>query len=111
LFRDIAVLFHLSRSHTISLNLSLSTLMPKRSLLSSVLGFKGATERTITTSNIDGLPVKIKDYIQHKEIRVQKVYMVLARSKSELERVGQPGSGSMTMQGIANRSTEMFRAI
>ena len=51
-------------------------------------------------ARIDDLPAKMKDYINHKEVRVNQIYTVLARSKSELERVGQVGRGGMTLQEI-----------
>ncbi|KAK4504426.1 hypothetical protein PRZ48_005342 [Zasmidium cellare] len=51
-------------------------------------------------ARIDDLPAKMKDYIQHKQVRVDQVYGVLARSRSELERIGQAGKGGMTLNEI-----------
>lgn len=51
-------------------------------------------------AKIDDLPAKMKDYIHHKEFRVQQVFSTLARSKSELESLGRAGRGGMTLHEI-----------
>lgn len=53
-------------------------------------------------AKINDLPAKMKDYVHHKEFRVQQVFTTLTRRKSELERCGKAGRSGMTLQEIVS---------
>ena len=52
-------------------------------------------------AKIKDLPAKMRDYVHHKEFRIQQVFSTLKRSKSELQSLSRAGRGSMTLQEIA----------
>ena len=56
-------------------------------------------------AEIEDLPAKMVEYINHKEFRVRQVFAALARSKSELEEIGKAGKGGMTLNQIVRKYT------
>ncbi len=51
-------------------------------------------------AKIEDMPAKMRDYIRHKEFRVQQVFSALKRSREELAKMGQPGTGALTVHEI-----------
>ncbi|KAL4874949.1 beta-lactamase-like protein [Aspergillus karnatakaensis] len=83
--------------HGYSVVMDLSTYIASLAYMAAQNCVKGYAGHGATIAD---LPVKIQEYIHHKELRVQQVFSTLLRSKSGDTRLGLKLGGGMTLQEI-----------